>query len=183
MDAVNFIKQALDAGLFKTTAFAFPDGAALETLVPLARRCLRMSSWLLGTFFTTPDSEMNQSWVKSYYDRFKEWPDYMAEETYAGVYFLKAAIERAGTTDADKVIAAVEREPLAWATPEGWKIMGAQDHAVIEDVLWGQTTYSPKYGFAILKNMQAIQAEQVSRTPAELKKVQVSYERKLREKK
>ena len=34
--------------------------------------------------------------MKVYQERFKEYPDYMAEETYAGVYFLKAAIERAG---------------------------------------------------------------------------------------
>jgi ABC-type branched-subunit amino acid transport system substrate-binding protein len=52
----------------------------------------------------------------------------MAEETYAGVYFLKAAIERAGTTDTEKVIEAVEKEPLAWETPEGWKIMRKEDH-------------------------------------------------------
>lgn len=183
MDAVNFIKQALAAGLFKTTAFAFPDGAALETLAPLGKEMPEGVFVATRYFFTTPDSVMNQSWVKAYYERFKEWPDYMAEETYAGVYFLKAAIERAGTTDADKVIAAVEREPLAWATPEGWKIMGREDHSVIEDVVWGETMYSPKYGFAILKNMQAIQAEQICRTPAELKEVQASYEKKLKEKK
>ena len=46
----------------------------------------------------------------------------MAGETHAGVYFIKAAIERAGTTQADKLIAAVEKEPLAWETPEGWKV-------------------------------------------------------------
>lgn len=51
---------------------------------------------------------MNRNFVKTYLDRFKEYPDYMAEETYAGVYFLKAAIERAGTTDSD--IASDQRE-------------------------------------------------------------------------
>ena len=107
----------------------------------------------------------------------------MAQETYAGVYFLKAAIERAGTTNTEKVIAAVEKEPLAWETPEGWKIMRKEDHQVVEDVVWGETAYSEKYGFAILKNMQSIQAEEICRTPEELKAVRSNYEKRLKEQK
>ena len=55
------------------------------------------------------------------------------------------------------------------------------DHSVVEDVVWGETTYSDKYGFSILKNMQAIQAEQVCRTPQELKEVRANYEKRLKE--
>ena len=181
MDAVNFIKQALPLKLFDKIKFAFPDGAALETLAPLGKDMPEGIYAAARYFFLTPDSEMNRKFVKSYYDRFKEWPDYMAEETYAGVYFIKAAVERAGTTDTEKVIKAVEREPLAWESPEGWKIVRAQDHSVVEDVVWGETKYSDKYGFAILKNMQAIQAEQICRTPDELREVRANYEKKMKE--
>ncbi|HME46191.1 MAG TPA: ABC transporter substrate-binding protein [Syntrophorhabdales bacterium] len=183
MDAVNFIKQALPTKLFDNVKFAFPDGAALETLAPLGKDMPDGIYIAARYFFLTPDSEMNRRFVKSYYDRFKEWPDYMAEETYAGVYFIKAAIERAGTTDTQKVIQAVEKEPLAWETPEGWKIIRAQDHSVVEDVVWGETKYNDKYGFATLKNMQAIQAEQICRTPEELKEVRAAYEKRLKESK
>jgi branched-chain amino acid transport system substrate-binding protein len=124
---------------------------------------------------------MNKKFVKAYYERFKEYPDYMANETYAGVYFIKAAVERAGTLKADKIISAVEKEPLAWETPEGWKIMRKEDHSVIEDVVWGETVYSEKYGFSILKNMEAIQAEQICRTPDELKAVRDKYNKKMKE--
>jgi branched-chain amino acid transport system substrate-binding protein len=181
MDAVNFIKQALPTKLFDKIKFAFPDGAALETLAPLGKDMPDGIYVAARYFFLTPDSEMNRKFVKSYYDRFKEWPDYMAEETYAGVYFIKAAVERAGTTDTEKVIKAVEREPLAWESPEGWKIMRAQDHSVVEDVVWGETKYNDKYGFATLKNMQAIQAEQICRTPDELKEVRMNYEKRMKE--
>jgi branched-chain amino acid transport system substrate-binding protein len=179
MDAVNFIKQALPTKLFNNVKFAFPDGAALETLAPLGKDMPEGIYVAARYFFLTPDSEMNRRFVKSYHDRFKEWPDYMAQETYAGVYFIKAAVERAGTTDTQKVIQAVEREPLAWESPEGWKIIRAQDHSVVEDVIWGETRYNDKYGFATLKNMQAIQAEQICRTPEELKAVRVGYEKRL----
>ena len=181
MDAVTFIKQALPLGVFDKIKFAFPDGAALETLIPLGKDMPNGIFVATRYFFLTPDSPMNRRFVKIYQERFKEYPDYMAEETYAGVYFLKAAIERAGSTDTEKVIAAAEKEPLAWETPEGWKIMRKEDHQVIEDVVWGETAYSEKYGFAILKNMQSIQAEEICRTPAELKEVRINYEKRLKE--
>jgi branched-chain amino acid transport system substrate-binding protein len=183
MDAVTFIKQALPLGIFDKIKFAFPDGAALETLIPLGKDMPNGIFAATRCFFLTPDSPMNRRFVKIYQERFKEYPDYMAEETYAGVYFLKAAIERAGSTDTEKVIGAVEKEPLAWETPEGWKIMRKEDHQVVEDVVWGETAYSEKYGFAILKNMQSIQAEEICRTPAELKEVRMNYEKRLKEQK
>jgi branched-chain amino acid transport system substrate-binding protein len=183
MDAVNFIKQGMAMGLFKEIKFAFPDGAALETLIPLGKDMPEGIFVATRYFFLSPDSVKNRMFVKTYLERFKDYPDYMAEETYAGVYFLKAAIERAGSLDAEKIIDAVEREPLAWETPEGWKIMRKEDHAVVEDVVWGETAYSEKYGFSILKNLQAIQAEQICRTPDELKEVRMNYEKQLKEKK
>jgi branched-chain amino acid transport system substrate-binding protein len=177
-DANNFIMQALPFKLFDTIRFAFPDGAALETLIPLGKTMPEGVFVASRYFFLTPDAAMNSKFVSSYRDRFKEYPDYMAEETYAGVYFLKAAIERAQTLEADKIIVAVEREPLAWETPEGWKIMRKEDHQVVEDVVWGETGYSEKYGFSVLKNMQAIQAEQICRTADELKEVRAGYARR-----
>ncbi|MCX8021466.1 MAG: ABC transporter substrate-binding protein [Syntrophorhabdaceae bacterium] len=178
MDAVNFIKQGLSLGLFKNIKFAFPDGAALETLIPLGKDMPDGIYVAARYFFLTPDTAMNRNFVKTYMERFKEYPDYMAAETYAGVYFIKAMVERAGTLDTEKIIDAVEREPLAWETPEGWKIMRKEDHAVVEDVVWGETVYSEKYGFAILKNMESIQAEQICRTPEELKAVRDTYDKR-----
>ncbi|MEI6987574.1 MAG: ABC transporter substrate-binding protein, partial [Rhodospirillaceae bacterium] len=167
-DAVNFIKQALPTGLFDKVKFSFADGAALETLVPLGKEMPNGIFLSARYFFLTPDTMMNKNFVRAYHERYNEYPDYMAEETYAGVYFIKAAVERAGTTDSPSLIKAVEREPLAWETPEGWKIMRGDDHSVVEDVLWGESSFSSKYGFAIIKNTQSIQAEEICRTPDEL---------------
>ena len=170
-DAVNFIRQAKQFKLFDTIRFAFPVGAALETVVPLGKDTPDGLFMASRYFFTTPDSVENKEFVKRYFEKYKEYPDYMAEETYAGVYFIKAAAERAGTTDAEAIIKAVEREPLAWPTPEGWKIMRGADHQAVEDVVWGETSYSEKFGFSILKNLESIQAEQICRTPEELTQV------------
>lgn len=176
-DAVTFIKQGAKDKLFEKVKFAFPVGAALETMIPVGKDMpagIFMSS---RYFFTTPDSKMNQQFVQSYHGKYGEFPDYMSEETYAGVYFLKAAIERAGSTDAEKIIAAVEKYPFAWETPEGWKVMRKEDHQAVEDVVWGETVFSKKYGFPVLKNIQSIQAEEICRTPAELKAVIENYKK------
>lgn len=167
-DAVNFIRQALPTGLFNEVKFAFPCAGALEVLVPMGKDMpdgIYVSS---RYFFTSPDSSMNRDFVKAYHERYNVYPDYMAGETYAGVYFIKAAVERTGGTDADKIIAAVDREPLAWETPEGWKIMRPEDHQVMEDCLWGLTAYSEKYGFSIPGSFDAIQGEQIGRSAEEL---------------
>ncbi|MDF1552644.1 MAG: ABC transporter substrate-binding protein [Deferrisomatales bacterium] len=167
-DAVTFIKQALPTGLFDKVKFVFPCAGALEVLVPLGKDMPSGVYVSSRYFFTSPDSDMNRNFVKAYRERFKDYPDYMAGETYSGMYFIKAAVERAGTTDAEAIIKAVEREPLAWETPEGWKIMRGQDHSVVEDVLWGETAFNAAYGFSIPINFVSIQAAQIGRTDAEL---------------
>ena len=177
-DAVNFIKQALPTGLFDKVKFAFPVAGALEVLVPLGSDMPAGVYVSSRYFFTSPDSSMNQRFVKDYYARFNDYPDYMAGETYAGVYFIKAAIERAGTTEADKIIEAVEKSPLSWETPEGWKTMRSEDHSVVEDCLWGLTSPNEKYGFAIPKSFESIQGEEICRTDEELKAVREEYLKK-----
>ena len=182
-DAVIFIKQALPTGMFKNVKFAFPVAGALEVLVPMGKDMPEGIYVSSRHFFNSPDSSMNRKFLKAYYDRFKEYPDYMAGETYAGVQFIKAAIERAGSADPAKLIKAVERRPLAWETPEGWKVMRAEDHQVVEDCLWGETSFNEKYGFSMPKNYVSIQGEEICRTAEELKEVQTNYKKKMSEKK
>ena len=123
---------------------------------------------------------MNDKFVKAYHERFKEYPDYMAGETYAGVYFIKAAVERAGSTDPEMIIKAVEKEPLAWETPEGWKIMRGEDHSAVEDCLWGETSFNKKYGFSMPQNFESIQAEQICRSAEELEEVRANFKKKMK---
>ena len=177
-DAVNFIRQALPTKLFEKVKFVFPVAGALEVLVPLGKDMPTGVYVSSRYFFTSPDSSLNQRFVKDYYARYNEYPDYMAGETHAGVYFIKAAIERAGTTEADKIIAAVEKEPLAWETPEGWKVLQPADHSVVEDCLWGETAYNQKYGFAIPASFESIQGEEIGRTAEELKNVREEFKQR-----
>ncbi|WP_417909541.1 ABC transporter substrate-binding protein [Candidatus Electronema sp. PJ] len=170
-EAVTFIKQGMQHDLFSKVKFFFPDAAALDVMIPMGKEMpegIYMSS---RYFFTTPNSDKNRSFVETYHKQFKEYPDYMAGESYAAVYFLKAAVERAKSADADAVVQAVEKEPLAWEAPEGWKVMRSADHAAVEDCVWGETGFTGKYDFAVLTNIQSIQGEEICRTAEELRQV------------
>jgi hypothetical protein len=59
--------------------------------------------------------------------------------------------------------------------------MRKEDHSCVEDVVWGETVFSDKYGFSILKDVESIQAEQICRTPEELKAVRDNYEKRMKE--
>jgi branched-chain amino acid transport system substrate-binding protein len=169
-DAVLFIKQAIAAypDFFSKIQFMIPDGASLEVLNPVGAD---MPSGILMSsryYFASPEFEENASFIQSYQAKFGEMPDYMAEETYAGVYFIKAAVERTHSKNAREFIEAVEKEPLAWSTPEGWKIMRKDDHQVVEDVLWGRTLVTPGDLRAKMIDIRSIQGEMIVRTPEEL---------------
>jgi hypothetical protein len=61
----------------------------------------------------------------------------------------------------------------------GGHVKKAMDH-------WGdcplyETVYSEKHGFAILRNMQSIQAEEICRTREELKAVRENDEKRMKE--
>lgn len=174
IEAVNFIKQGMKYDLFSKVKIFFPVGAALDVLLPMGEEMPEGLYMSTRYFFTTPHSDMNRNFVDTYLKKFNEYPDYMAGESYAAVYFLKAAIERAGSIDSDTVVQAVEKEPLAWETPEGWKIMRVKDHAAVEDCVWGETSHSDKYDFAILANIQSIQGEEICRTAEELEQIKGS---------
>lgn len=170
-EAVTFIKQGMQHDLFSKVKFFFPDAAALDVMIPMGKEMPEGIFMSSRYFFTTPNSDMNRSFVEMYHKQFKEYPDYMAGESYAAVYFLKAAVERAKSADADAVVQAVEQEPLAWETPEGWKVMRSADHAAVEDCVWGETGFTGKYDFAVLTNIQSIQGEEICRTAEELRQV------------
>jgi branched-chain amino acid transport system substrate-binding protein len=169
-DAVLFIQQAMaiDPNLFRRIQFVIPDGASLEVLDPVGP--IMPDGILMSSryYYASPQTTENASFIKAYQNKFGEMPDYMACETYAGVYFIKAAVERARSTNPSRFIAAVEEEPLAWYTPEGWKVMRKSDHQAVEDVLWGWTKYNAGDIRANLTDIRSIQGEMIARTPDEL---------------
>jgi branched-chain amino acid transport system substrate-binding protein len=78
------------------------------------------------------DVPENRKFVAAFRAAFNEEPGLYATDSYGVVYFYKAAVEKAGSTDTAKVRAAMEG--LKWDTPEGVKKMRAGDHQAIQEM-------------------------------------------------
>jgi branched-chain amino acid transport system substrate-binding protein len=77
---------------------------------------------------------------------------------YIGIKLLVAAIEKAGTSDTDAVVAAMEG--LTFDTPIGPMTMRA-DHQLLRGMVWGYTRLSDQYPFAVLDEAEYVPYEDV----------------------
>lgn len=72
----------------------------------------------------------NKTFVDAFRSAYKADPDLYGADSYGLIYFYKAAVEKAGSTEADKVRTAMR--DLAWDTPQGRKTMRGGDHQAIQ---------------------------------------------------
>jgi branched-chain amino acid transport system substrate-binding protein len=98
--------------------------------------------------------------VERMYDKIAKDYDYDAVVGgYSQILFLQAAIRKAGSTDKEKIISA--GEGLELDTPWGHiKILNYSHRATVPNFI-GVTAYSPKYPFAILKDVKVYQGEKI----------------------
>ncbi|MBS0327180.1 MAG: ABC transporter substrate-binding protein [Proteobacteria bacterium] len=78
------------------------------------------------------DTPENRKFVKAFEAANKAPPDLYGADSYGVLYFYKAAVEKAKTTDTDKLRTAMA--DLEWMTPQGMKKMRAGDHQAIQDM-------------------------------------------------
>ncbi|MCW5662800.1 MAG: ABC transporter substrate-binding protein [Piscinibacter sp.] len=78
------------------------------------------------------DSQENRKFVADFEAANKSKPDLYGADSYGVLFFYKAAVEKAKSTDTDKVREAMRG--LQWATPQGNKTMRAGDHQAMQDM-------------------------------------------------
>jgi branched-chain amino acid transport system substrate-binding protein len=78
------------------------------------------------------DSQENRKFVADFEAANKSKPDLYGADSYGVLFFYKAAVEKAKSTDTDKVRDAMRG--LQWATPQGTKTMRAGDHQAMQDM-------------------------------------------------
>jgi branched-chain amino acid transport system substrate-binding protein len=78
------------------------------------------------------DTPENKKFVDAFRDAYKTDPDLYGADSYGLIYFYKAAVEKAGSTDTDKVRTAMRG--LQWMTPQGMKTMRAGDHQAVQNM-------------------------------------------------
>ncbi|MBI4591811.1 MAG: ABC transporter substrate-binding protein [Candidatus Rokubacteria bacterium] len=166
---IAFVKQAKPYGYFeKVRVISGAEVVSTEMAVPLGKD---MPEGILGNaydVFYWPDTAEHRKFVKAYLDKTGEaFVPGWAIQGYIGTYFLAEAIKKAGTTDTEKVIAAMEG--LTLKTPIGPVTMRAYDHQANRGQVYGLTTHSADYPFAILKDVKYLNAEGFWRSVEEIK--------------
>jgi branched-chain amino acid transport system substrate-binding protein len=79
------------------------------------------------------DTPANKKFVAAFKKEFQNDPDLFAADTYGLFYLFKQAIEKAGSTDEQKLRGAME--DATWETPQGTKKMRKGDHQAIVDMV------------------------------------------------
>jgi len=161
-DLVNFVRQARNLGFFdRGMQILITVGAATEVLSAL-REEMPEGVWL-GTryWFGAHDNKINDAFVKAYMERYKTPPSYNAEGAYAAVYALKAAMEKAGSTDPDKVAGALVG--LTIQAPNGEITFRKGDNQAVVGPTWGRAAaMSAEHGIRMLKPMRPFKGEEVT---------------------
>jgi branched-chain amino acid transport system substrate-binding protein len=99
-------------------------------------------------YHTNPDNKMNEWLIAEHKKRFKGMPpDFFTCGGFAAAIFVAKAIEKAGSTDTEKLIAAMEG--LEWMTPKGKMIMRKEDHQALQSMFHFKLKVDPDIDWAV----------------------------------
>ncbi len=156
-DYVAMYKQALRYDMFKKMKFA---STIAFGVAPHAIGKDHPEGAIAGVhsnyYFNYPPSDrwpLNTQFVKKYYDRWKEYPNFQSEGAYSTLYMLKTALEKAnklagGWPDDDAIIS--QLEGLMHPSPAGYVYIRPDNHQGYKDAMTGFSMNSPDYPFQIL---------------------------------
>lgn len=163
---IDFVRQAEEMGLFDgKRKILVTLGAATEVLTALGDK-MPEGLWV-GTryWFLASDSKRNNDFVTAYKARYGDYPSYNAHGAYGALYAYKAAAEKAGSIDKEKVIDALEG--LTLELPIGMVTLRPGDHQALTDVTWGKTVADAAYPIRILNPIKLFKAADVTPSVAE----------------
>ena len=130
-DTVRLFNQMSQYGLLKNMTVVGASGTLTsQNLVAVGKAG---EGFVTGVGYSVEiDLPENQKFVKAFTEYAKAAPDLYGADSYGVMFFYKAAVEKAKSTDTDKVRTAMRG--LEWMTPQGKKTMRAGDHQAIQDM-------------------------------------------------
>ncbi len=165
-DQINFIKQAIPFGFFdQTTLVTYNmDLDVLRAMGGELPAGIVAGSGFPWYSLDTPEA---QKFVTSYFNATGDQPLIGAMQGYNATYFLAEAIEKAGTTETEAVVDALEG--LIIDTPTGRTTMRAFDHQADPMVWVGNSIQSEDFPFPILVDLVAVPGSEVILSVDEVK--------------
>ena len=170
-DEITFLRQGLEFGLFDDvkhyiSGAAVPDELALalgpDGMQPFAD--LGVTIWAMSIYDPSwPDTEKNQRFIDSFYDKFGDYPYAKTWADYAAVYLIKEGIEKAGSAEPADVAAALSG--ITWENEQGtWQIR-EEDHMVIPEMIVGGILQPGDFPVWSLGDIQLFPGEEVTPDP------------------
>jgi ABC-type branched-subunit amino acid transport system substrate-binding protein len=130
-DTVRLFTQMSQYGLLKNMTVVGASGTVTSQNVNAIGKAA--DGFVTGVGYSVDiDLPENKKFVAAFQAANKAAPDLYGADSYGVMYFYKAAVEKAKSTDTDKVRAAMSG--LEWMTPQGKKTMRAGDHQAVQDM-------------------------------------------------
>ena len=151
-DFLNFVKQAKPLGFFQKTKY-IASTACMSAIVGLGEE-LPKDLWVV-TEQGNPYLPELASWKNKYYEYLGEWPITEAATTYYDtVYMYKAAVEKAGSTDATKVAKALEG--LKYKGIGGTRYVKPNHIIEVDNIVFAQFNYDKDLKQPVVSRMERI---------------------------
>ena len=130
-DTVRLFTQMSEFGLNKGLQIVGASGSVTSQNIDAMGKAAE--GFVTGVGYSPEiDSPENRKFLAAFRAAWKNDPDLYGADSYGLLYFYKAAVEKAKSTDTDKLRAAMRG--LQWDTPQGRKTMRAGDHQAIQDM-------------------------------------------------
>jgi branched-chain amino acid transport system substrate-binding protein len=124
-DAISVVTQAEQYGLKKMMTISGDGSLVSGDVLPGEGKA---ADGIITADYYAPilDTAENRAWVTKYKTLYKEEPSKFSVSSYEAMMWLAQAVKKAGSTDTDKVIAALEGS--TYHGPQGVKVMDPNSH-------------------------------------------------------
>ena len=136
-DTVRLFTQMQEFGLLKGLTVLGASGTVTSQNIGAIGKAANGFTTGVG-YSDEIDTPANKTFVAAFKAATKAEPDLYGADSYGLIYAYKAAVEKAKSTDTDKVRAALSG--LTWATPQGEKTIRAGDHQAMQIMYVVQVT-------------------------------------------
>jgi len=130
-DTVRLFNQMAEFGVSRNVQVVGASGTVTsQNLAAIGRNA---DGFVTGVGYSPLiDSPENKRFVAAFEAANKALPDLYGTDSYGVLFLYKAAVEKAKSTDTDKVREAMRG--MSWATPQGVKTIRAGDHQAMQDM-------------------------------------------------
>ena len=168
-EAVQLLRTSLGQGVFDNVQVWWQAmGGSVDVLegiaAEVAKDRFKGKLWATARYIHNwPDTADNRAFIERYLKRWKRYPNYSAETTYSAFFIMKAAVEKAGSVDTDKVIAAMKGMQIK--NPGGVRTFRDLDQQFIYNVPAGRPMMDKKYPIPVLGDLKVFEAKDYYRHP------------------